>query len=56
MQPNREFLAPNISKCTTWFNEVSFWVQTEILTCLGNQDRAEVFKKFVEICEVKFSA
>lgn len=53
MKEDRDIQAPNIVRSTSWFNQLSFLVQTEILTWLGNHERVDVFKKFVEICDVR---
>eukprot|EP01124_Arcella_intermedia_P014875 TRINITY_DN21427_c0_g1_i1.p1 TRINITY_DN21427_c0_g1~~TRINITY_DN21427_c0_g1_i1.p1 ORF type:complete len:578 (-),score=166.60 TRINITY_DN21427_c0_g1_i1:58-1791(-) len=47
----KDKLAPNLSKTIKWFNTVTYWVQTEVLTEVKNKQRAAKIAKFLEICE-----
>lgn len=55
MKKDSDRNAPNIVKYTMWFNEVNRWVQTEILSCQTNTERVDVFKKFLEVCDVYYT-
>jgi len=44
-------LSPNVIKMITRFNEVSNWVQTEILTELRPKYRLKLVEKFVDIAD-----
>ncbi len=44
----RETLAPNISAFTRRFNQVSYWVATEVVTAPTQKQRIEVLKKFIK--------
>uniref|UniRef100_A0A6B2KZ98 Ras-GEF domain-containing protein n=1 Tax=Arcella intermedia TaxID=1963864 RepID=A0A6B2KZ98_9EUKA len=50
-KPSKEQTAPNICKFISWFNDMNFWVQTEILTEIDNRTRVKVLQKFVDICD-----
>lgn len=41
--------APNVLKYISWFNRVSRWVCTEIITLSGEVERAAAITKFIEI-------
>ncbi|KAL6070639.1 hypothetical protein QOT17_006669 [Balamuthia mandrillaris] len=45
----KERLAPNISKMITRFNEVGFWVSSQILTKRKINEQVNLVKKFVKI-------
>jgi len=44
-KPTKEINAPNICKFISWFNEINFWVQTEILTEVDLKRRIKVTQK-----------
>jgi son of sevenless-like protein len=48
---NKMVLAPNITMLINRFNEVSFWVSTQILTAKDKKEQKKVLKKFIKIAK-----
>uniref|UniRef100_A0A6B2L1F7 Ras-GEF domain-containing protein n=1 Tax=Arcella intermedia TaxID=1963864 RepID=A0A6B2L1F7_9EUKA len=42
---------PNVSKFIARFNDVSYWVQTEILVETRKKERAKIIEKFIDLAE-----
>uniref|UniRef100_A0A6B2L2D1 Ras-GEF domain-containing protein n=1 Tax=Arcella intermedia TaxID=1963864 RepID=A0A6B2L2D1_9EUKA len=48
---DKETRAPNILRFISWFNEISYWIQTELTKEVRLKSRIRKFAKFLDICE-----
>eukprot|EP01087_Luapelamoeba_hula_P001179 TRINITY_DN1092_c0_g1_i1.p1 TRINITY_DN1092_c0_g1~~TRINITY_DN1092_c0_g1_i1.p1 ORF type:complete len:408 (-),score=59.97 TRINITY_DN1092_c0_g1_i1:89-1312(-) len=46
-KPDKAKLAPTLDALTQRFNDISYWVSTEIVCCQGVKDQASLIKRFV---------
>jgi hypothetical protein len=44
--------APNVKRLTRRFNEVSYWVASEVVTTANQKQRTAVIVRFIELAEV----
>eukprot|EP01125_Pyxidicula_operculata_P016055 TRINITY_DN5495_c0_g1_i1.p1 TRINITY_DN5495_c0_g1~~TRINITY_DN5495_c0_g1_i1.p1 ORF type:complete len:727 (-),score=173.17 TRINITY_DN5495_c0_g1_i1:93-2216(-) len=51
VKKDKEIKSPNVVKFTSHFNDMSHWVQTEILTEIDLKYRVKVIQKFIDICD-----
>jgi hypothetical protein len=49
---NRKKLAPNVVSLINWFNKVTNWVATEIVTTFQLKRRIRVVSRFIQICKM----
>ena len=49
--PKRLRLAPNVVKLVERFNNVSYWVATEIVMVTTLRERVQVLRKFIQVAE-----
>lgn len=54
-RPNKESLCPNIVAMISWFNRITDWIITEIVTGLSVKRRVKTLKKFIKIAAVLHS-
>ena len=51
-RPNKEELCPNLVAYIGWFNRVTDWIITEIVTGLTLKRRVKALKKFINVAVV----
>lgn len=48
---NKDVDSPNVTAISTRFNQLSYWVATQII--IGSQDRVKTVEKFIKLCKVE---
>jgi len=53
-KPNKEIDSPNVTAISVRFNQISYWVATQII--IGGNDRIKTVEKFIKLCKVIYLA
>lgn len=50
---NRKGKAPAVTAYIERFNEVSYWIATEVVLCANIKKRVQIIRRFIQLAEVK---